>query len=151
MCVSVASFCPLVPDDPPQWHVYLTHVSEGQRSLSLLEHRYLRPKMLEHEMFTYPPRTVAHYRSTQYQAPHQLEYPGEGHHVCGRSIHLIIDSSRLGDADSMLDQNVLFEGRLCYRHFALSATYLQPILLPKRGSFTCFPSLVRLLPPLPPD
>ena len=41
--ITVASCHLAVPDDPPCWHVYSTHVTAGQSLPSLLDHRYPRP------------------------------------------------------------------------------------------------------------
>ena len=116
-------FCMEVPDEPHHWHVHSTHVEAGHRLTSLLEHCYPRPEVPEHEIFPQPPRTLSHRRATQYRASYQLEYPGEGHKICGWSLSCLVNPPRLGDTYSILTQRVLFEVRLCDHNSALDATY----------------------------
>ena len=122
MHIMVALCYPVVFDEPPRCHFHPAQVAAGQWFLSLLDHHYPRPKMLEHEMFPQPYRTVSYCGATQCWEPYQLEYPWEGHHIGGRSLPFLINPPLLGNAYSMLARHLLFEGILGDRHSTLGAT-----------------------------
>ena len=112
----------VVIDDWPCWHVHPVQVAAGEWFLSLLDHRYPRLKMSEHEIFPQHSCIVCYLRADRYWAPYQLEYPGEGHHIGCRSLHFLVDPPLMGDVDVKLACHVLFERRLCHRHSALGAS-----------------------------
>ena len=68
--IPVSLCCPAVFLEPPCWHVHPTQVSAGKQLLPLLDHRYPRPKILEHEMLPQTSRIVCYRGATRDWAPY---------------------------------------------------------------------------------